>query len=559
MFTNLIFLLIVMLLASFSGVQASSGAFLTALSFFIPLLCLIAAQAWFLVKYLSINRDRVLFLVNLELTGYLVFVYLFVGLPQISYFQTLFSLGLALASIIAGQYVFHLFACHADNYSRTRYALKQTLLLLPFTFPILLYTLINDSINLAGYSIENLSTPSILVLGLAFTFLLLLFLPPILVILWNCQPIVNSRLLSKLNAICEKTEFKHRGIKTWTVLDHVPTAAIIGIIPRCRYILLTKTLINSSSDQALEAILAHEIGHSAHWHLIKLPLVLLGMAVGTTLILSFFETGISQYFAIANWTNPSQYTQSLALFAIFLPIALFVAFYIRFVFGYFSRLFERQADLYASSAGLPLDYMIEALDAVAVASGNTHDAPSWHHYSIRQRIAFLQKAQSTPISIPRHHAKTAISLIVYFIFLAIGILTLIAPEFPNAPLLDKINAYGLKIENSITKIITNPLIHTASELYTAKRGMEQYSASLQPALSKALLIQGVFNKPENLDHAVLSYLLYYNEPITAAALTYRIIVQSGPNSVSPAMLDKIIKELPDTPTGDYWKNKLSQT
>ena len=56
--------------------------------------------------------------------------------------------------------------------------------------------------------------------------------------------------------------------------------------------------------------------------------------------------------------------------------AIIAMLYFRIVFGYFSRLFERQADLYVFEAGVPHYYMLQALDYIGVASGNTHLSPA---------------------------------------------------------------------------------------------------------------------------------------------------------------------------------------
>jgi STE24 endopeptidase len=196
------------------------------------------------------------------------------------------------------------------------------------------------------------------------------------------------------------------------------TAAIVGVVPRLRYIMFTKRLLHELSPNAIESILAHEIGHSYRKHLLIFPLILLGMIVCTSLFAQYFSDPLSQWLSAQNaeWLFP---------LTIFIGYAIIIALYFRFVFGLFSRLFERQADLHGFVLGLLPEHMIEALDDVAVATGFTHMAPNWHHYSIQQRIDFLKAATENPKLIQAHHRRVKLILFLYFILLAAALLLLV--------------------------------------------------------------------------------------------------------------------------------------
>ena len=132
--------------------------------------------------------------------------------------------------------------------------------------------------------------------------------------------------------------------------------------------------------------MAHEIGHSKHKHLFFFALVLLGMIFATS---------------VTDFLEP--YVPYPILF--FMIYTLSVAVYFRIVFGFFSRLFERQADLYGIELGLPPAAMIEALHLIGVFTGNSHHIPNWHHFSIAERIAFLQAVEKNPALIQQHTRK----------------------------------------------------------------------------------------------------------------------------------------------------------
>ena len=76
--------------------------------------------------------------------------------------------------------------------------------------------------------------------------------------------------------------------------------------------------------------------------------------------------------------------------------------YFRFIMGFFMRHFERQADTYAAITLHDPTPIISSLEKIALLSGKIRDVPSWHHFSIRQRVEFLLKSNENPGLIKRH-------------------------------------------------------------------------------------------------------------------------------------------------------------
>jgi STE24 endopeptidase len=227
---------------------------------------------------------------------------------------------------------------------------------------------------------------------------LMTFLPFFIQSIWQCQPLEDAQLLERLERLCQKGHFKHGGIKSWIVMGDSLTAAIIGIVSRFRYIMFTKRLLNEMSPEMLEAILAHEMGHSKRKHLLIYPFILMGMMICTSLFSYHFENEVP-------------------LPVIFIGYLCIIGLYFRFFFGFFSRLFERQADLHVFEVGVDPQHMIEALDRIGIISNYSHKVPSWHHFSIQERIDFLQSAIHDPKIIAKHHQKVKSFVIFYFILL----------------------------------------------------------------------------------------------------------------------------------------------
>ncbi len=93
-------------------------------------------------------------------------------------------------------------------------------------------------------------------------------------------------------------------------------------------------------------------------------------------------------------------------------ITLFVI-YFRYIFGYFMRNFERQADAYVYALSESARPLIATLEKISLTSGQSPDRPNWHHFSISERIDYLTKCEADRDWIERHDRKLRTSIAVY--------------------------------------------------------------------------------------------------------------------------------------------------
>jgi tetratricopeptide (TPR) repeat protein len=92
--------------------------------------------------------------------------------------------------------------------------------------------------------------------------------------------------------------------------------------------------------------------------------------------------------------------------------------YFRYVFGFFMRNFERQADAQVFKLLGDSTPLISSLEKIGWLSGNIRDKPSWHHFGIGQRVDFLEKCSKDKSLIARHDRKLYGSLILFLALLA---------------------------------------------------------------------------------------------------------------------------------------------
>ncbi|NGX57798.1 MAG: Protease HtpX [Chlamydiae bacterium] len=413
MYGQIFSLIILMLVINFSFEMTEGFWDLSSLDILVAsiggyLLCLgiIALQSRIFRPRGYAQIERMSLVTNLELLTYFFFTFLMVGV-QIEFPWMRWSLTL----LSAGSIILYLFGMALFRYTagpnpelRLRKAAGHVRFLIPFLIPYFTLTLILD----LDYWVFGVQDDLIFtIVALSLLILSLLFLPFFLQKFWQCTPLPDDEFHEKLKQICQKAHFKHGGMKVWTIMGNTMTAAIVGLIPRFRYVMFTPKLLTMLAPEHIEAILAHEIGHSKNYHLILYPFIILGMMVSVGLFFDVFGASMDYHPVL-----------------VFIPYVLIMWLYFRFVFGYFSRLFERQADLYGFQLGIPLHSMIGALDHIAIAAGNIHHHPSWHHFGIQQRIDYLRQVTESPQLIPRHNKKVKLSLVVYFIILSLGILKL---------------------------------------------------------------------------------------------------------------------------------------
>lgn len=445
LFSHLFFILLALILINFvpdipiqPWISSPMAAFEAGLLLYSLLLFILYLQVKWIAQSTTLSSSAAFILVNLELLLFLSLYHFGLGAhrffmqgPWLETLQApfyLFSLTLYLLGLGWYHYWSAYFRLVKTPTSAFHYAWLQLQFIFPFCLPFILFSLLFDGLSLipqwsaflkqADHSI--LHTIILVVLGLLTLLPTLILMPPLIVACWGCKPLTNPKLISRLQLACHQAQFRHAGFKIWTVMKHSFTAGIIGVIPRFRYIMFTPYLIEEFSPDELEAILIHEMGHSRYKHLLIYPFILLGMFIFSTLLSFFYVDWLADYFTRQQAHHPSDLWPFLFAITVFILYAASLATYFRLVFGFFSRFFERQADLYIFNFSLSPLYLIESLDHIATLTGHTHHQPNWHHYSIQKRIDFLRAAMANPSLIIRHHRRVRFWVRLYFILLIIS-------------------------------------------------------------------------------------------------------------------------------------------
>lgn len=251
----------------------------------------------------------------------------------------------------------------------------------------------------------------------AFLVVLAVFLPRLIQSWWGCTPPETSPKVEALEAFLREKGFRYARILRWPLFEgRVMTAGIMGIVPRYRYLLLTDALLETLSSEEIQAVAAHEMGHARYRHLLYYMLFFLGFVFVSyglfDLVLYVFLSypGLNR-FLLDEGGRSGQFAYAV----LSLPLLASLIVYFRYVMGFFMRHFERQADLYSAAVmGTPRP-TINALEKIALFSGRSRDVPSWHHFSIRERVEALWRTFGDAGYLRRHQRFLRLAFVLYLL------------------------------------------------------------------------------------------------------------------------------------------------
>lgn len=146
-------------------------------------------------------------------------------------------------------------------------------------------------------------------------------------------------------------------------------------------IFISDYLIKNLSFKEIESVLAHEVGHLKGFHLwIKIALIILAFPIFTALgyMMDSFEEMTKIKIPIP-----------LGIGLVFLAMIL----YFSFLYMFFSRIQERQADKYVIKSGIDINTYISALRKIAMLNDamtktNKFDDKFQTHPSFEKRISW---------------------------------------------------------------------------------------------------------------------------------------------------------------------------
>lgn len=218
-------------------------------------------------------------------------------------------------------------------------------------------------------------------------------------IFYKFEPLENEDLRRRLVQLSQRAGTRVRGVYRWRLSEKSKkaNAALTGL-GSTRRIILSDTLLDNYAPEEIEAVLAHELGHHVHRHILKSILVQAGITfVGFWLANWVLHYSVDHHMfeELSDFAN----LPLLALTATALSLLLMPA------LNAYSRYNERQADRYAFDSIASVEPFISSMNKLAQQNLAERTPAKWveilfnSHPAISKRVAAAEawRAQNQPV------------------------------------------------------------------------------------------------------------------------------------------------------------------
>jgi STE24 endopeptidase len=183
---------------------------------------------------------------------------------------------------------------------------------------------------------------------MGFNLLALVLYPTVIAPLFNkFQPLEDESLKTRVTALMQRCGFAAKGL---FVMDGSKRSAHANAyftgFGASKRVVFFDTLLKQLSPAEVDAVLAHELGHFKHKHIIKRIGAMFAMSLAGFALLGWLATQVWFYTGLGVRPNMEGSNDALALLLFLLVVPLF-SFFISPLFAQLSRKHEFEADAYA--------------------------------------------------------------------------------------------------------------------------------------------------------------------------------------------------------------------
>jgi STE24 endopeptidase len=210
-------------------------------------------------------------------------------------------------------------------------------------------------------------------------------------IFYKFEPLENEELKRRLIVLSERAGTRVRGVYKWHLSEKSKkaNAALTGL-GATRRIILADTLLDNYSDDEIEAVLAHELGHHVHRHILKS----IFMQAGITL-LGFWLANEVLRFAVER-RNLFETMHDFANLPLLILVSTVLSLLLMPALNAYSRFNERQADRYCFESVASVEPFITSMNKLAEQNLAEKTPSRWvewllhSHPAITKRVAAAQ-------------------------------------------------------------------------------------------------------------------------------------------------------------------------
>jgi len=211
-------------------------------------------------------------------------------------------------------------------------------------------------------------------------------------IFYKFEPLQDEELKLRLVRLGERAGTRVRGVYKWHLSEKSKkaNAALTGL-GNTRRIILADTLLDNYSADEVEAVLAHELGHHVHKHILKS----IGVQAAVTM-LGFWAANWALHYAVERrhiFVSLSDFANLPLLMLIFAVLS----FLLMPALNAFSRFNERQADRYAFENIASVAPFISSMNKLAEQNLAERTPSRWvewwfhSHPAVARRVAAAEQ------------------------------------------------------------------------------------------------------------------------------------------------------------------------
>jgi len=208
-------------------------------------------------------------------------------------------------------------------------------------------------------------------------------------IFYKFEPLENDELKRRLIVLSERAGTRVRGVYKWHLSEKSKkaNAALTGL-GATRRIILADTLLDHYSDDEIEAVLAHELGHHVHRHILKSIFVQAGIT-----LFGFWLADQVLRFAVER-RNMFETMSDFANLPLLILVSTVLSFLLMPALNAYSRFNERQADRYCFRSVATVQPFISSMNKLAEQNLSEKTPSRWVEWLLHSHPAITKRVSA---------------------------------------------------------------------------------------------------------------------------------------------------------------------
>ena len=216
-------------------------------------------------------------------------------------------------------------------------------------------------------------------------------------IFYKFEPLEDEDLRRRLTLLSERAGTRVRGVYRWK-LSEKSTKANAGLtgLGSTRRIILADTLLDHYSGDEIEAVLAHELGHHVHRHILKSIFVQAAVTFA-----GFWAANLALHYAVDH--HMFEELSDFANLPLLVLVASGLSVLLMPVLNAYSRFNERQADQYAFDSIGSVEPFISSMKRLAGQNMAEQTPSKWVEWLLHSHPAVSRRIAAAEAFARTHH------------------------------------------------------------------------------------------------------------------------------------------------------------